>query len=146
MKEIKITVSGSCNIGKSRILYHIKNTLKEQGFNVEFGDSDYMDETCFDLVMYTNFIAVIEQIKNNSTIILNESQTQRMPSKIRESYTHDQPLNSKLNVTTKYFSYMNGLYKKGWHDPSTKEFKTEDITMEEFEFNRPRVRGGGVTS
>lgn len=77
-KEIKITVSGCSNTGKSRLLFLVKRFLIEQGFDVEYDTSfDYPTEKTFDKCMIKNLDESIGIIKKNSKIFITEKQVNR---------------------------------------------------------------------
>jgi len=72
-KNIKITISGTAGSGKSRIVYLIKESLKNKGLNIEhsFG-IDFDDENQFDNTMSRNIDSVVENISKNRTITIEE--------------------------------------------------------------------------
>lgn len=76
---IHITVSGVAGSGKSRILYLIKETLREKGFIVEFdGGIDFDNGGDFDLVISQEIDDdVLHIIANKSKIVIEEKQQKR---------------------------------------------------------------------
>lgn len=84
-KEIKISVSGVAASGKSRIIYLIKKTLKEHGFEVNHnGKPDFNTGGLFDKQMAKNIDDVINVIKDTRTITIEEVQTHKMPDEKNE--------------------------------------------------------------
>ncbi len=71
-KLLTISVSGDAATGKSHIIYLLKEYLRKEGFDVTINDSDHSNETSFDNDIINNFNVVIERIKENSIITLNE--------------------------------------------------------------------------
>jgi len=77
-KEIKITISGLTNTGKSSILYIIKDILKDKGFNVNLKSVDFDDdEHSFDKNISGRVDNIIEHIKDNVNITLEEKNVNR---------------------------------------------------------------------
>jgi len=74
--EITIDVSGIENSGKSRVIFLLKQLLKEQKFNVEFdGGRDFDDESHFDEYIEKRFDDILENIKPITKIVIKESHT-----------------------------------------------------------------------
>ena len=77
-KELKVTVAGVAGSGKSRVLYLIKQALKENGFEVEFdGGNDFKNLDEFDRAMDKDFTAAINVIPLYSKVKLEEVQLKR---------------------------------------------------------------------
>jgi uridine kinase len=75
-KNLTITVSGCTMSGKSRMIYLLKQFLREQGFDVEQElNEDHPTEENFDDVMGNNFNVVIETIKTTRKIKIKEFTT-----------------------------------------------------------------------
>jgi ATPase subunit of ABC transporter with duplicated ATPase domains len=82
MKEVKITVAGQVNTGKSTILCIIKNDLKEKGFDVQFeGNLDFPSEASFDKHFDPRLKKpeVLEYIASHVKVDIKEVQLQRQP-------------------------------------------------------------------
>jgi len=78
MKTIHITVSSAAGSGKSRVLYLIKETLRNRGFDVKFnGGMDFSTEKSFDEQMHENIYEVIDSIADMSEIVIEEKQLNR---------------------------------------------------------------------
>jgi uridine kinase len=78
MKDIIINVSGLPNSGKSRLIYLIKEFLKERQFNVDFdGGTNFQDEEQFDTVVGNNIDPVIDSLKESRKITIIESNINR---------------------------------------------------------------------
>lgn len=74
-QTLEITITGMCGSGKSRLLFIIKNFLKNKGFDVEYGgDFDYPTEFEFDKCMVEHNDEVIDFLIKNRTIVINEKQ------------------------------------------------------------------------
>jgi len=74
--EITIDVSGIEKSGKSRVIFLLKQLLKEQKFNVEFdGGRDFDDESHFDEYIEKRFDDILENIKSITKIVIKESHT-----------------------------------------------------------------------
>lgn len=69
-REITIQVISPPNHGKSRLAYALKEFLKDNGFEVELTDSDFLTEESFDEMMKSHFEEVIGKIKNTVKITL----------------------------------------------------------------------------
>ncbi len=116
-KEIKITVSGVVNSGKSRIIYLIKKLLREDGFNVEFkGCLDFHTETDLDKIAGKNFNEIIKKIKADADITI-ESQQLNKPWFIPKDDTTQNSINflkfvaEKCNhVQSNMVSYKDTYY------------------------------------
>jgi len=75
MKEVKVTISGLNNTGKSRITYLIKEMLKVHDFNVEFNTTpDFLNEGEFNKHMRRNFDEAISAIASQTKIVVEEKQ------------------------------------------------------------------------
>jgi uridine kinase len=77
-KKITISVTGMVNTGKSRLILLLKKFLQENNFKVEFdGGIDFENESQFDEIISKDFEQVIENLKNITTIKLEEIQTKK---------------------------------------------------------------------
>ena len=77
-KNITIAISGEVASGKSRIAHLIKQTLKENGFVVDFiNDMDYLNEETFDNEMRRNFDDAIKAISEKTKITIVQAQLNR---------------------------------------------------------------------
>ena len=66
---IHITVHGNACCGKSRLILHLMNTLRDQGFNVEFtADNDHATIKEFEQRISKNAGVVVEHIRTTKTI------------------------------------------------------------------------------
>jgi len=72
LNTIKITVSGPSAVGKSRLIFLLKNFLREQDFNVELYPIEYDTEDDFDSHMIKGFDDVIQNIKETRKILIKE--------------------------------------------------------------------------
>ena len=74
--ELKITISGGPNIGKSRTLYLLKKVLKERGFNVHhLMDRDHKTEEEFDKIYGESFgdlLNCLDDISTKTEITMEE--------------------------------------------------------------------------
>jgi len=76
-KELKITVSGNVNTGKSTVCYLIKKYFAEKGITVEFDCGlDYDNEKDFDVKISKNLNEKVEALSENVRVILKEVRTQ----------------------------------------------------------------------
>lgn len=76
MNNIKITISGSKQVGKTGILFILKEFFKEKGFNLDINaDFDYRNEDQLDnLIGFGNKTEfVVDALKNNLKITLEEN-------------------------------------------------------------------------
>lgn len=82
-EELVVTVSGKTGTGKSRLIYLLKNFLREQNFNVEYElNDDYSTEAKFDERVGRGFGDAIEAIKNRSDVRIREFRVNK-PNEIR---------------------------------------------------------------
>ena len=78
MNHIKINIVGQCGSGKSRLLFKLKEFLKEEGFNVNRKSTmDFQNEASFDNAMKDHIDECMEAIKGKTLIIMDEVQTNR---------------------------------------------------------------------
>ena len=84
-QEIRVTVKGVHGSGKSTILYLMKQVLKANGLDVEFGGGiDFQDELGFDLNTGSHLQEKILALKGKSKIIMDEVQLSRTMIKYDE--------------------------------------------------------------
>lgn len=89
MDNIIITVSGRAGIGKSRVIYLLKEYMKLHGFNTQISTNDYgVDEHRFDHYMEQEIMEALDSIKyRNTRIIFQEENNQRTITS-RSSYNY----------------------------------------------------------
>ncbi len=109
-KELKITVSGSTNTGKTTVCYLIKKCLAEKGIEVEFdGGVDY-DEDKFDNIVSENLNEKVEAISKNVQVNLKEVQTQKsIPSPLlsfEDNVSENKTNRSKITMGFKEREYV----------------------------------------
>lgn len=73
-KQLSIIVTGGAGSGKSRIIYLIKEMLKQEGFDVEFEDRDYLNESRFNEAMLNNLDVVLDKLKGQCDITIKTRQ------------------------------------------------------------------------
>lgn len=72
-KEVIVTISGGPKTGKSRILYLMKEFLRNNGFDVRMLDgNDFQNEVHFDIAMNKDINESIGAIKKRTTVIFQE--------------------------------------------------------------------------
>lgn len=75
MKNLKITITGEPNTGKSRFAYYLQKLLEKDGFNVELDeDPDYPTVEIYKRVMFYRIDEVIKGIKENTTFKIEQKQ------------------------------------------------------------------------
>lgn len=121
--NITISVSGNAGTGKSRITFLLKQFLREKGFNVELNDIDHPNETSFDNYASNNNEAVDQQIKDNSTIKLNELHFQSIIKDNSVKRYYDDEYKSHIELTRQNLQF----------DKIDKNIN--DITIHDFKFN-----------
>lgn len=74
-KEIKITVTGQTNTGKSTIMWSLYKLLKENGIEVEINDPDMSFENLKKKMMRTPLEVVYRKIEDKVKVKINGLQT-----------------------------------------------------------------------
>jgi len=69
----KLLIEVSGRRGKSRIIYLLKKVFRDNGFEVQFnGGRDFDDEEHFDEFIGKDFDRIIEILRNDTTVVINE--------------------------------------------------------------------------
>lgn len=80
-ERLTVTVSGAVNSGKSSLLYLLKKSIKDVGFEVEFdGGLDFKDEKSFDAKMADKVSKNSDYLKECRVVVFRETQLQKTPS------------------------------------------------------------------
>ena len=83
MKKINVTISAKADAGKSYLGYELRNLLINNGWNVEFDIEESENEIDVDATIVNdieserNVYQKIENVRNNSTIVIREIQLPR---------------------------------------------------------------------
>lgn len=76
-KQVTITIAGTTGSGKSTFTYLIKNMLKENGFEVDFKDDDFKDETSFDECVSQHINERVEALQMSTKVVIKEQHLRR---------------------------------------------------------------------